>query len=216
MKLIVEIISDVICPWCFIGKRRFERALRLLPEGVETEVHWRPFELNPDMPAEGIDRKSYRSRKFGSWERSQALDRQMAQVGAEEGIRFAFDRMLCTPNTREAHRLIWLAAQQGVQSAVVEALFHAYFEEALNVGDRGVLARVASGAGMDVHEFLESDRGAAEVLAEELHARRMGVDGVPFFLLGGAIPVSGAQPPESLAAAMSAALSGALNSAAGS
>jgi predicted DsbA family dithiol-disulfide isomerase len=212
MKLAVEIVSDVICPWCFIGKRRFERALRLLPEGVETEVRWRPFELNPDMPAAGIDRKAYRSRKFGSWERSQALDRQLAQVGAEEGIRFAFDRMLCTPNTLEAHRLIWLASKQGVQGSVVEALFHAYFEDALNVGDRDVLTRVASAAGMDVQEFLESDRGGDDVLAEELRARRMGVDGVPFFLIGGSIPVSGAQPPESLAAAMSAAL----NSAAGS
>jgi predicted DsbA family dithiol-disulfide isomerase len=209
MKLTVEITSDVICPWCFVGKRRFERALRLLPEGVETEVHWRPFELNPDMPAEGIDRKSYRSRKFGSWERSQELDAQMAQTGAGEGIRFAFDRMERTPNTREAHRLIWLAAEQGVQSAVVEALFHAYFEEALNVGDRAVLASVAIAAGMDVLEFLESDRGGDEVQAEELRARRMGVDGVPFFLIGGSIPVSGAQPPESLAASMAAVLNNA-------
>jgi predicted DsbA family dithiol-disulfide isomerase len=216
MKLTVEIISDVICPWCFIGKRRFERALRLLPEGVEAEVHWRPFELNPDMPAEGIDRKSYRTRKFGSWGRSQALDAQLAQVGAEEGIRFAFDRMERTPNTLEAHRLIWLAGKQGVRNAVVEALFHAYFEEALNVGDRDVLTRVASGAGMDVREFLESDRGRDEVAAEEVRARRMGVDGVPFFLIGGTIPISGAQPPESLAAAMSTAVSAALNSAAGS
>jgi predicted DsbA family dithiol-disulfide isomerase len=209
MNLTVEIISDVICPWCFIGKRRLERALRLLPEGVETEVHWRPFELNPDMPAAGIDRKSYRSRKFGSWEQAQALDRQVAQVGAEEGIRFAFERMATTPNTLEAHRLIWLAAEQGVRSAVVEALFHAYFEDALNVGDRGVLTAVATDAGMDVREFLESDRGRDAVAGEELTARRVGVSGVPFFLMGGAIPVSGAQPPEALAAAMFSALNSA-------
>ncbi len=204
--LTIEIVSDVICPWCFIGKRRFERALSLLPEGVEKEIHWRPFELNPDMPAEGIDRKSYRTRKFGSWERSQALDAQLAQTGAGEGIRFAFDRMQRTPNTREAHRLIWLAAKQGLQGAVVEALFHAYFEDALNVGDRDVLARVASEAGMDTREFLDTDQGAVEVQAEEVRARRMGVDGVPFFLMGGAIPISGAQPAESLAAAMVTAL----------
>jgi predicted DsbA family dithiol-disulfide isomerase len=209
MNLTVEIISDVICPWCFIGKRRFERALRLLPEGVETEVHWRPFELNPDMPAAGIDRKSYRSRKFGSWEQAQALDAQMSQVGAEEGIRFAFERMATTPNTLEAHRLIWLAGEQGVQSAVVEALFHAYFEAALNVGDCGVLTAVATNAGMDVREFLESDRGRDAVDAEELTARRVGVSGVPFFLMGGAIPVSGAQAPEALAAAMFTALNSA-------
>jgi predicted DsbA family dithiol-disulfide isomerase len=206
MKLTVEIVSDVICPWCFIGKRRFEGALRLLPEGIETGVHWRPFELNPEMPAGGIDRKSYRSRKFGSWERSQALDAQMVEVGAGEGIRFAFDRMLCTPNTLEAHRLIWLAGKQGVQSAVVEALFHAYFEEALNVGDRGVLTRVARAAGMDTREFLESDPGRDEVASEQLRARRLGVNGVPFFLIGGSIPISGAQPPEALAASMAAVL----------
>src|SRR5271165_7124951 len=93
MKLSVDIVSDVICPWCFIGKRRFERALRLLPPEAQVEIHWRPFELNPDMPAGGIERKLYRSRKFGSWERSQALDAQLAAVGAAEDIRFAFDRM---------------------------------------------------------------------------------------------------------------------------
>jgi predicted DsbA family dithiol-disulfide isomerase len=209
MKLTVEITSDVICPWCFIGKRRFERALRLLPEGVETEVHWRPFELNPDMPPEGMDRKLYRSRKFGSWERSQALDAQLAGVGSAEGIRFAFDRMERTPNTLEAHRLIWLAGKQGVQNAVVDALFHAYFEDALNIGDRDVLQRVAIAAGMDVREFLESDRGRDEVLAEEVSSRRAGVDGVPYFLIGDSTPVFGAQPPESLAASMAAALNNA-------
>jgi predicted DsbA family dithiol-disulfide isomerase len=212
MNLAVEIISDVICPWCYIGKRRFERALGLLPEGVEPEVHWHPFELNPDMPTAGIDRKQYRTRKFGSWERSQALDAQLAQVGAAEGIRFAFDRMERTPNTLEAHRLIWLAAGQGVQNAVVEALFQAYFEEALDVGDREILTRAASGAGMDVREFLKGDRGREEVTAEQRRARRMGVDSVPFFLIGGSTPISGAQAPETFAEAMTASL----NSPAGS
>ena len=212
MKLTVEIISDVICPWCFVGKRRFERALRLLPEDIETEVHWRPFELNPDMPAAGIDRKSYRSRKFGSWERSQALDAQMAQVGAEEGIRFAFDRMLVTPNTLEAHRLIWLAGKQGIQSAIVEALFHAYFEEALNVGDRDMLTRVASGAGMDVREFLESDRGRDEVAAEEHRAPANGCRRSSLLSDGWSNSRFRRQPPESLAAAMSTALNSAARS----
>ena len=138
MKLAIDIVSDVICPWRFIGKRRLEKALRLLPSESEIEIHWRPYELNPDMPAEGIDRKLYRTRKFGSWERSQALDAQVAQAGAGEGIPFAFDRMERTPNTFDAHRLIWLARVEGVQDAVVEALFQAYFVDALDVGDREV------------------------------------------------------------------------------
>ena len=99
MQLKIEIVSDVICPWCFIGKRRFEKALQLMQPGIETEVHWRPFELNPDMPAGGMDRKLYRTRKFGNWERSQALDAQLREAGAGEGIHFAFDRMERTPNT---------------------------------------------------------------------------------------------------------------------
>jgi predicted DsbA family dithiol-disulfide isomerase len=130
MKLGIDIVSDVICPWCFIGKRRFEKALRLLPEEIQIDVRWRPFELNPDMPSEGISRELYRTRKFGSWERSRALDAQVAEHGAGEGIRFAFDRMERTPNTLEAHRLIWLAGEQGVQGAVVEGLFQAYFVHA--------------------------------------------------------------------------------------
>src|SRR5258706_5142548 len=130
MKLEIELISDVICPWCFIGKRRFEKALPLIGREVPIEVDWRPFELNPDMPLEGIDRKLYRTRKFGSWERSKALDAQLAEAGASEGIQFAFDRMDRTPSTFEAHRLIWLAGEQNVQGAVVEALFQAYFVDA--------------------------------------------------------------------------------------
>src|ERR1700704_2966728 len=136
MKLAIDIVSDVICPWCFIGKRRFEKALRQAPQTIQAEVHWRPFELNPDMPAEGTDRKLYRTRKFGSWQRSQALDAQLAEAGAGEGILFAFDRMERTPNTFEAHRLIWLAGRQGVQDAVVEALFQAYFINAQDLGNR--------------------------------------------------------------------------------
>jgi len=203
MKLEIDIISDVICPWCFIGKRRFEKALRLLPPEVEIEVHWRPYELNPDMPAEGIDRKLYRTRKFGSWERSQALDAQVAQAGAGERIPFAFDRMERTPNTFDAHRLIWLADVEGVQDAVVEALFQAYFVDALDVGDREVLARVASAAGLDIRDFLASQRGVEAVREEESRARRRGVQGVPFFLINGATAISGAQSPELIAATLS-------------
>jgi len=204
MKLGIDIISDVICPWCFIGKRRFEKALSLLPAEADIVVNWRPFELNPDMPLEGIDRKLYRTRKFGSWERSQALDAQLVEAGAGEGIRFAFDRMERTPNTFEAHRLIWLAGEQGVQEAVVESLFRAYFEKALDVGNREVLGSVAGSAGMDTRDFLKSERGRQEVLAEESWARRQGVQGVPFFLINHSAVISGAQSPEQIAATLNA------------
>src|SRR5258707_14945263 len=163
MKLAIDIVSDVICPWCFIGKRRFEKALRLRPPEVEIEVHWRPYELNPDMPAEGIDRKLYRTRKFGSWEHSQALDAQVAQAGAGDGIPFAFDRMERTPNTFDAHRLIWLAGKQGAQAAVVEALFRAYFLDARDIGDREVLAQVAGAAGLNAGDVLESEQGRPRI-----------------------------------------------------
>jgi len=208
MKLEIDIVSDVICPWCFIGKRRFERALRLLPRETQIEVHWRPFQLNPDMPLEGIDRKLYRTRKFGSWERSQALDAQLAENGAGEGIQFAFDRMERTPNTFEAHRLILLAGEQGVQDGVVEALFQAYFVNAMDIGNREVLAGIATAAGMDARDFLESERGRQEVGAEESWARRLGVQGVPFFLINGVAAISGAQQPEIIAATLARSVEG--------
>ena len=133
--LTIDVISDVICPWCLIGKRRLEKALGNRP----AVVSWHPFQLNPDMPREGIDRKSYRIRKFGSWERSQELDAQVAAAGQGEGITFNFDKMDRTPNTLDAHRIIWLAGERGVQDAVVEAMFLAYFTDGGDLSDRATL-----------------------------------------------------------------------------
>jgi predicted DsbA family dithiol-disulfide isomerase len=196
LKLEVEIVSDVICPWCFIGKRRFEKALRMLPPDAQAQVRWLPFQLNPAMPAGGMDRKQYRTRKFGSWERSQALDAQLIEAGATEGIAFAFDKMERTPNTFDAHRLIWLAGEQGAQDAVVEALFQAYFVHARDIGDRVVLEQVAASAGVDTRGFFDSDRGRREVEAEESWARSEGIEGVPLFVVNGSGVISGAQRPE--------------------
>jgi predicted DsbA family dithiol-disulfide isomerase len=151
------------------------------------------------MPRGGIDRKSYRIRKFGSWERSQELDTQVAAAGQGEGIAFNFDRMARTPNTLDAHRVIWLAGESGVQDAVVETLFHAYFTDGRDLSDRATLADVASGAGLDraeVDDLLAGDRGLDTVRAGEDEARRLGVSGVPFFVVNGRIALSGAQPPE--------------------
>ena len=193
--LTIDVISDVICPWCFIGKRRLENALN----GRPATVRWHPFQLNPDMPREGIDRKEYRIRKFGSWERSLELDAQVAAAGRGEGIAFNFDKMARTPNTLDAHRIIWLAGERGVQDAVVEALFLAYFTDGRDLSDRATLAEVAAGAGLDrdeVVELLEGDKGLDVVRAGEEQARRIGVSGVPFFVVNGKVALSGAQPPE--------------------
>ena len=151
------------------------------------------------MPREGIDRKDYRIRKFGSWERSLELDAQVAAAGRGEGIAFDFDRMARTPNTLDAHRVIWLAGERGVQDAVVEALFLAYFTDGRDLSDRATLAEVAAGAGLDraeVDELLAGDKGLDVVRAGEEQARRLGVSGVPFFVVNGKVALSGAQPPE--------------------
>jgi predicted DsbA family dithiol-disulfide isomerase len=129
MSLQVDVISDVICPWCYIGKRRLERAIATVRDQHEVRVRWLPFQLNPTMPKEGIARRDYRIRKFGSWERSQELDAKVVAVGKDEGISFAFDRIERTPNTWDAHRLIGLAGTEGIQDAVVEAMFRAYFTQ---------------------------------------------------------------------------------------
>ena len=171
----IDIVSDVICPWCFVAKKNFERALDLLPNRRNYSVVWRSYELNPGMPKEGMDRREYRSRKFGSWEQSLALDTQVAQAGQQAGITFRHDLMKRTPNTLNAHRLIWFAQHEGVQDAVVEGLFKAYFTEGRDVGDVEVLADLAAAAGRDrakTAAFLASDEGTAEVRRVERPERR--------------------------------------------
>ena len=158
MTITIDIISDVICPWCFIGKRRLEKAIAALEGKDEVRVRWLPFQLNPQMPKEGISRREYRIRKFGSWEHAQELDARMIAVGEAEGIQFAFDRTERTPNTLDAHRLIWLADKQGVQDAVVEALFRAYFTEGRDISNRQTLNDVVAEAGLNreqAEELLE-------------------------------------------------------------
>jgi predicted DsbA family dithiol-disulfide isomerase len=204
----VGIISDVVCPWCFIAKRRLERAVASLPEGVTAAVRWLPFELNPEMPPEGMDRREYRTRKFGSWERSRGLDAEVAAVGAREGIGFRHDLIGRTPNTRAAHRLIWLAGREGLDDALVEAIFRAYFLEGRDVGDPAVLAELAAGAGVArgrAEAFLAGDEGADAVARAELDARRAGVSGVPTFVLDGEQAFSGAQRAELMRARLLAA-----------
>jgi predicted DsbA family dithiol-disulfide isomerase len=193
----IAVISDVVCPWCYLGKRRLERALE--ETGIEAEVTWLPYELNPDMPAQGMPRADYRARKFGA-ERGAELDAQMRERGEDEGVTFAFDRMTRTPNTRRAHALIAKAGEMGLANAMAEELFRAYFEEGADVGDTATLVSAATGVGMDeatARAILDDEAIHREVAALEARAAQMGVSGVPFFIIDEKFAVSGAQPAES-------------------
>ena len=197
MALAVDVISDVICPWCYIGRRRLEKAVAAFDGPVK--VRWLPFQLNPTMQKEGISRREYRRKKFGSWERSQELDARVVAVGEAEGIHFAFDRIERTPNTFEAHRLVWLADKEGVQDAVVEALFRAYFTEGRDISHRQTLLDVVADAGLErqrAEAVLNSDDGMEAIKEVEGLSRRFRVDGVPFFIVNNKITLSGAQPPD--------------------
>jgi predicted DsbA family dithiol-disulfide isomerase len=191
MALLDDVISDVICPWCYIGKRRLEKAIAALDGPVE--VRWLPFQLNPAMPKEGISRRAYRTTKFGSWERSQELDARVVAVGQSEGIHFAFDRIGRTPNTLDAHRLIGLAERQGVQDAVVEALFRAYFTEGRDIGNRQTLLDMAAEAGLDRHEaeaMLNSEDGLEAVKEADAQANRWRCCRTAFHQPPGRMPLS--------------------------
>ncbi len=197
----IDIYSDVICPWCFIGKRRMEKGLA----GRPVAVRWHPFELNPDLPCEGVERRAYRIKKFGSWERSLELDAQIGRAFAGEGLAFNPEKMARTPNTFDAHRIIWLAGEKGAQDAVVEVLFRAYFTDGRDLSDQATLAAIAVEGGLDakeVNELLAGERGAAEVRQWEQKGQRLGITGVPFFVINGKVAVSGAQPPEMFRAAI--------------
>lgn len=201
----IDIYSDIVCPWCYVGKRRLERALAQLNGAVRARITWRPFQLNPTMSSDGMDRAAYLKVKFGSLEAFGRMEEQLLAAGVEERIPFAFEKIQRAPNTFTAHRLVWYAAQQGTQDNVVEALFRAYFLEGQNIGDVTTLTHVAAEAGLDrteTEEFLASDKGVVEVKAEEAVGRRLGISGVPYFVLNGSISISGAQPPDIFVAAI--------------
>jgi predicted DsbA family dithiol-disulfide isomerase len=209
MVLRIDVISDVICPWCYIGKRRLETAVTTLDGKHEVRVHWLPFQLNPTMPKDGISRKEYRTAKFGSWERSLELDAQVVAAGEAEGIHFAFDRIERTPNTLDAHRLIRLADREGIQGAVLEALFRAYFTGGRDFSNRQALLEVVAEAGLKRDEadaVLNSDDGLEAIKEADERARRLRVEGVPLFIVNGARILSGAQSPDRLLSAFGQAL----------
>jgi len=193
--LTIEVVSDVICPWCYIGKRRLGKAIAALRGEIGAETRWLPFQLNPSMPAEGIPRAQYRAQKFGSLERSRELDARVAKEGMSEGIEFAFERIERTPNTVAAHALVGLAQEQGLADPVVDALFRAYFEDAQDIGDTETLAAIAQRCGVSGMPRKES---ATEVVALDGQMRGMGISAVPTFILARKLAVSGAHPAETL------------------
>ncbi len=197
--MIIDVFSDPICPWCYIGKRRLESALDQFGRAGDTTVRWRVFQLNPAMPPEGMTRSAYLALKFGGSERASQIYEAVGQAGAEVGIPFAFDKIERTPNTVQAHRLIRHAARSGHDGDLVEALFRAYFIDGCDLSDDSVLADIAGSCGMDAGEcstYLAGRDDAEEVRAEHEFAVSLNINGVPCFILGGRYAVVGAQQPE--------------------
>jgi predicted DsbA family dithiol-disulfide isomerase len=196
--MLIEVVSDVICPWCYIGRRRLQRALAMRP-GLSARVVWRVFQLNPEMPSQGIDRQAYLAAKFGSALHAGRIQESIGRTGEAEGIAFRFDSIRRTPNSLNAHRLSRLAARLGIQDALIDALFQAYFERGEDIGRIDVLVDLAVTVGFErggVLDFLLGPGERDTVLAEDRNARRLGINGVPCFIVDGRYALSGAQEPE--------------------
>jgi predicted DsbA family dithiol-disulfide isomerase len=196
----IDVVSDTICPWCFIGKRRLSRALALRPD-MEFDVKWRAFRLDPTIPREGVERKAYLKAKFGDGERPRAMSQAIVEAGTNEGISFAFDDIAKTPNTTASHCLIRLAGTAGVQDEVVERLFRAYFEEGLDIGNPDILVDLAGDVEMDtalVADLFDQNADREIVEREDAVAHRMGISGVPTFIFANKYSLSGAHDPNAL------------------
>jgi predicted DsbA family dithiol-disulfide isomerase len=208
MKAIeVQVTSDFIYPWCWIGQHHLRLAIEQAGLTVPVRVRYLPFELNPDMPVGGVSRQAYRTQKFGSWARAQARDAEVAQVGRASGAEFNYDRVKITPNTRMAHRMMYFADAHGEAAQIAllhEAVYAAYFREGRDIGSIDVLVEIACAGGFDgeaAREYLISGLGESEVIAAEQEAHAAGVHGVPHFVIG-LHHISGAQPPAFIAQAL--------------
>ena len=200
----IDVVSDVVCPWCFIGKRRLEKALAIASD-VPVEVHWRPYFLNDWIPVEGIGRDQYLTTKFGSPERYQGIAQRVRAAAAAEGLDYAVDKISRQPNTRDAHRLIRWADGIGKAADMKQRLMDLYFTEGGDLSDREVLVQAAADVGLDpedVRAALDSDKDIAEIEQEVEAAKEAGIQGVPYFILDGKYAISGAQAPEALAQAI--------------
>ena len=205
--LVIDVVSDVVCPWCFIGKRRLEQALELRPD-IPVEIRWRPYFLNDWVPREGISREQYLTKKFGSPERYKSIAGRVAQAAKAEGLDYQMDKIARQPNTLDCHRLILWAGNTGNAGKMKQRLMELYFSEGADLTDRDVLVKVAVECGLDpdlTRELLASDRDVDRVTQEAEQAKRAGIDGVPCFIFGGMLAVSGAQDPAYLADAMARA-----------
>jgi predicted DsbA family dithiol-disulfide isomerase len=204
MTLPIDMISDVVCPWCFIGKRRLEKAIALNPE-IPVELHFRPYFLNPWIPREGISRKEYLTTKFGSPERYRGIAQRVAEAAAAEGLAYEIDGIKRQPNTLDCHRLILWAGQAGHAARMKQRLMDLYFTEGGDLTDPEVLVGAAADSGLDadlVRQRLATDEDVARVEREANSAKEAGIDGVPCFVLGGLLAVQGAQAPDYLAQAI--------------
>jgi predicted DsbA family dithiol-disulfide isomerase len=200
----IDVVSDVVCPWCFIGKRRLEKALALASD-VPVEVHWRPYFLNEWIPPEGMSREQYLTTKFGSPERYGGIAQRVRAAAAEEGLVYAVDRINRQPNTRDAHRLIRWAGGIGKAAEMKQRLMDLYFTEGADLSNEAVLVQAAADVGLDpedVRAALDSDKDIAEIEQEVNAAKEAGIQGVPCFILDGKYAISGAQEPEALAEAI--------------
>jgi predicted DsbA family dithiol-disulfide isomerase len=203
----IDVVSDVVCPWCFIGKHRLEKAIALNPD-IPVDVHWRPYFLNDWIPREGISREQYLTTKFGSPERYKGIAQRVAAAASAEGLTYAMDKISRQPNTLDAHRLIRWAEGIGKAAEMKQKLMDLYFTEGADLTDHAVLAQAAADVGLnarEIKEALASDRDVAEIEREALSAKEAGIEGVPCFILDGKFAVSGAQAPEYLAEAIARA-----------
>jgi len=196
IKIRIDVVSDVVCPWCYIGKRRLEKALSQLPENYEIDLSFLPFELNPDTPTAGVDHKKYLAKKFGSSERYHQLTNHVTGVASGEGLNFDYEKQSVIPNTLDSHRLIQYAKKFGKQLEIKEALMKAYFIDGVDLSKTENLAVIARKNGFDATAFLNSNEGALEVKQmEQLNSQR-GISGVPFYIINNKYGVSGAQPSD--------------------
>jgi predicted DsbA family dithiol-disulfide isomerase len=203
-KLPIDVVSDVVCPWCFIGKRRLEKAIAMKPD-ISVAVRWHPFFLNPWIPREGVDRKTYLETKFGSADRYDAIAQRVAAAAAAEGLTYAVGKISRQPNTLDCHRLILWAQTMSAPSAMKQRLMDLYFTEGADLTDRATLVRAARECGLDgerIRKLLDSDADVDAVERQAQSAKEAGIEGVPCFIFGGALAVSGAQAPEHLASAI--------------
>lgn len=206
--LIVDVVADVVCPWCYLGWRRVKAAVALRPD-IDARLIWRPYQLDPTLPEDGVDRKAYMAAKFKDPERLKAVHDALVSGGADDGITFDFQAIEKSPNTNAAHRLIRWALTAGVQDAVVESLFAAYFTEGRDIGDPMVLADIAEAAGMErlvVLQLLSEGADQESVTREHTMAVQGGVTGVPYVIFGGKVAVVGAETPERIVEAIDQAL----------